>query len=291
MGDPPCPDWTGLGAQTEQPLSEVEFALFDVETTGLSPAYGHRVCEVACLRLRGGVEQACFTSLVDPKRPISPGALHVHHITPEMLHGAPPFDTIAGPLLETMAGAVLVAHNAPFDLGFLAAELEIARLPPPDGPVVDTLALVRRAYRFARNSLPAVAVALGIEPGPAHRAMGDVWTMRHLLERVLGDLERRWGVTTLGGLLAFQGGSIPYPRPRTLPLPPAIAEALAGQRRVWMRYLDARGQETVRVVRPLHIHEERGNLYLVAHCYRRGELRTFRLDRVVEMATEDRADE
>ncbi len=275
----------------EQPLSDVEFALFDVETTGLSPAYGHRVCEVACLRLRGGVEQRSFASLVDPQRPISPGAFYVNRITPEMLHGAPPFDAIAGPLLEAMAGAVLVAHNAPFDLGFLAAEFEIARLPPPDGLVVDTLALVRRAYRFARNSLPAVAAALGIETEPAHRAMGDVQTMRRILDRVLEDLDRRWGVTTLGELLAFQGGSIPYPRPRTLPLPPTIAEALAGEQRVWMRYVDARGQETVRVVRPLRVHEERGNLYLVAYCYQRGEMRTFRLDRVVEMATEDWTDE
>ena len=265
-------------------LNEIPFAVFDVETTGLSPAYGHRICEVACLRLRDGVEVGRFESLVDPGRAISVGAFRVNRITAGMLAGAPTFDAVAGPLLALMDGAVLVAHNAPFDLGFLAAELEIASLPPPEGSVVDTLALVRRAYSFARNGLSAVASALDVETGPLHRAMGDVWTTRHVLERILWDLDRRWGVTSLGGLIAFQGGPVPYPHPRALPLPPAIAEALECNGQVEMRYVDARGQETQRSVRPLRVSELRGNLYLVAHCYRADALRTFRLDRIVELA-------
>jgi DNA polymerase III epsilon subunit family exonuclease len=278
MNDFPAPD---------QPLDETTFAVFDVETTGLSPAYGHRVCEVACLRVRDGVEVARFESLVDPGREISAGAYHVNHITPDMLAGAPSFDAVAGSLLALLDGAVLVAHNAPFDLGFLAAELQIARLPPPEGEVVDTLVLARRTYSFARNGLSAVAAALGVEGGPAHRALGDVWTTYHVLARILRDLERRWGVTMLGQLIAFQGGPIPYPQPRALPLPPTLAEALERGGRVLMRYVDARGQETVRAIRPLRVHEQRGLLYLVAHCYRAGALRTFRLDRVVELGLED----
>jgi DNA polymerase-3 subunit epsilon len=270
----------------DQPLDDTPFAVFDVETTGLSPAYGHRICEVACLRVRDGVELDRFESLVDPERPISAGAFRVNQITQEMLTDAPTFDAIAGPLLALMKDAVLVAHNAPFDLGFLAAELEMARLLPPEGEVVDTLALVRRVYSFARNSLPAVADALAVETGPSHRAMGGVWTTHQVLERILWDLERRWGMTTLGQLVAFQGGPIPYPHPWLLPLPPAIAEALESRGRVRMIYVDARGQETDRTVRPLRVHDRRGHLYLVAHCYRADALRTFRLDRVVEMSPE-----
>lgn len=273
--------------ETDRPLSEISFVVLDVETTGLSPAYGHRVCEVACLRVCGGEEVGRFESLVDPGRSISAGAFRVNRITPEMLAGAPTFDAVAARLLELMDGAALVAHNAPFDLGFLAAELEIAKLPPPEGPVVDTLALARRAYSFARNSLSAVANALEVETGPAHRAMGDAWTTRHVLEQILWDLDRRWGVTTLGGLVAFQGGPIPYPHPRALPLPPAIAEALESSGQVQMRYVDARGQETERAIHPLRVQEQRGHLYLLAHCYRADALRTFRLDRVVEMTRVD----
>jgi len=271
----------------ERPLSETVFAVFDVETTGLSPAYGHRVCEVACLRVRAGEQVADLESLVDPERPISAGAFRVNRITAEMLNGAPPFGDIAPRLLEVMADAVLVAHNAPFDLGFLAAELEIAQVPPPEGAVIDTLTLVRRAYNLGRNSLSAVSKALSLEEEPTHRAMGDVRTTCQLLERLLRDLERRWGVVTLGQLLDFQGGSIPYPQPQVLPLPPAIAEALDRQGQVRMRYVDARGRETERVVRPLRVHGERGRLYLIAHCYRAQAVRTFRLDRVLELGVRD----
>jgi DNA polymerase III epsilon subunit family exonuclease len=274
-----------------QPLSQTTFVVLDVETTGLSPAYGHRICEVACLSMRDGLEMGRFESLVDPGRSISEGAYYVNHITAAMLEGAPIFAAVAGPLLALMEGAVLVAHNAPFDLGFLAAELEIAQLPPPEGQVVDTLALARRTYSFARNGLSAVASALGLEMGTAHRAMADVCTTYQVLDRILADLDARWSVTTLGDLIAFQGGPIPYPQPRSLPLPPTISEALEGGGRVRLRYIDAYGRETVRAIRPLRVQEHRGLLYLQAHCYRAGALRTFRLDRVVEMAPDEYEDE
>jgi DNA polymerase-3 subunit epsilon len=280
----------------DRPLVETDFAIFDVETTGLNPAYGHRVCEVACLRLRDGREVGQVEALVDPERRISPGAFAVNQITAEMLAGAPPFSKVAIPLLALMEGAVLVAHNAPFDLSFLAMELEIARLPPPEGPVVDTLTLARRIYRFPRNGLQAIAAALGVEAGTAHRALGDVLTTAQVLERILWELETRWGVIALGQLLAFQGGPIPYPQPQATPyildhLPPPLAEALQVRGEVRMRYVDAHGQETERLIRPYRVQEQRGLLYLTAYCHRAADLRTFRLDRIVELIPEAESDE
>ena len=270
-----------------QPLDEAIFAVFDVETTGLSPAYGHRICEVGCLRVRNGVELDRFESLVDPRRSISPGAFRVNRITAEMLQGAPTFEQVADPLLKVIEGAVLVAHNAPFDLGFLAAELEIARLPVPENPVIDTLTLTRRTYSLARNSLSTVVAALGVKVSPTHRALSDVQATCGVLERIIEDLERRQGITTLGQLIEFQGGLVPYPHSRALSLPPAITDALENGGRVQMRYIDAKGQETNRLVRPIRVNARGGVLYLIAHCYRRDERRTFRLDRIVEMALEE----
>ncbi len=266
-----------------QSLDETVFAVFDVETTGLSPTYGHRICEVGCLRVRNGVELSRFESLVDPRRSISPGAFRVNRITADMLRGAPTFDQIAAPLLQLMEGSVLVAHNAPFDLGFLAVELEMARLPRPENPVVDSLALTRRTYRLARNSLSAVVAALGVEGRPTHRAMCDVWATWGVLERVIEELGHRRGISTVGQLIQFQGGPVPYPPAQDVTLPPTIAEALAKGECVQMRYVDARGRETERLVRPLRVTARGDVLYLIAHCYQRGERRTFRLDRVVEM--------
>jgi DNA polymerase III epsilon subunit-like protein len=146
-------------------------------------------------------------------------------------------------------------------------------------------------YDLSSHSLSAVAYALEVPAEPTHRAMSDVQTTRLVLERMLWDLDRRWRVATLGKLLAFQGGSIPYPHPRALPLPPTIAEALSVKGRVYIRYVDARGQETERVIRPIHVNEQRGFLYLTAHCFRASDVRTFRLDRIIEMAIEDEHDE
>ncbi len=203
-----------------------------------------------------------------------------------MLAGAPAFEEIAAPLLALMSGAAIVAHNAPFDLGFLAAELEIAGLPPPEGVIVDTLALVRRLYHFASNSLPAVAAAMEIDTGTAHRAMGDVDTTRQVLDQILHDIENRWGAATLGELVAFQGGPIAYPHAQAVPLPPTIAEALDSGGRVRMRYVNAAGQETCRTIQPLRVREDRGYQYMVAFCYLKGEQRTFRLDRIIEMTAD-----
>ncbi len=269
-----------------QPLSDTVFAVFDVETTGLSPTYGHRICEVGCLRVRDGVELARIESLVDPRRSISPGAFRVNRITADMLRGAPTFGQIVDPLLQVMEGSVLVAHNASFDLSFLAAELAMARLPRPENPVVDSLALTRRTYRLARNNLSAVAAALGVEERPTHRAMSDALVTWGVLERIIEELRHRRGITTVGQLIQFQGGSVPYPPAQDVTLPPTIAEALETGERVRMRYVDARGRETERLVRPLRVTARGKHLYLIAHCYWRGERRTFRLDRVVEMALE-----
>jgi DNA polymerase-3 subunit epsilon len=270
-----------------QPLAQITFAVLDVETTGLDPAYGHRVCEVGCLRARDGQVLERFESLVDPGRDISPGAFRVNRITPEMLRGAPKFDAIADRLLRRMENAVLVAHNAPFDLGFLTAELEIARRPLPDNPGVDTLALARNQYRFYRNSLSAVAGALEVQThATTHRAMSDVETTYGVLKRMMEELASQHSITTLGELIDLQGGPVQQRRSRTLVLPPAIAEALERGGRVRMRYVDSRGRETDRVVRPLRVSQRQGTLYLIAHCYARNAQRTFRLDRVVEMVLE-----
>lgn len=275
------------GYDRNQPVEQVHFAVLDVETTGLSAVYGHRICEVACLRVCDGREIGRFESLVDPGRAISAGAYRVNRISAGMLAGAPVFGEVAPALLALMDGAVLVAHNAPFDLSFLAAELDMANCLPPEGPVVDTLTLARRAYSLPRNNLEAVASALHVDSMPTHRAMSDVQTTRAVLEQMLWDLDRRWSVRTLGQLLDFQGGPIPYPLPEALPLPPAIAEALDGQKRVRMHYVNASGQESRRLIRPLRVRAHRGYLYLQAHCYQVGELRTFRLDRVLEMTIEE----
>jgi DNA polymerase III epsilon subunit family exonuclease len=271
------------------PLGEVTFTVLDVETTGLTPHFGDRICEIALLRCRGGREVGRFQSLVDPGRPISPGARAVNGISDEELAGAPTFPEISPTVLDFLEDSVIVAHNAPFDLSFLSRELELCGYLPITNVIIDTLALARRCYRFPSNRLGSVARYLGVDTCGEHRALADVLTTRGILDRFLAALMER-GAKTLAQLMEAQGGRMVLHRREALSLPPQIEEALEGGTRLSLRYVSARGEETLRMVTPLSVEAYGGHLYLVAMCHLRHEQRSFRLDRVVEMGSHGDAD-
>lgn len=172
-----------IGVSTR--ITEIPFVAADVETTGLSAADGHRVCEVALLRFLRGAVIDSFVSLVNPLRPIDPGASAVNGITDEMVAGAPTFPDILPRILDFLADDPLVFHNAPFDLSFLRSEARLAGGTWPGNRVIDTLSLARRTGRFRSHSLSHICRELGI--GCAfHRAEADAWAAGKLLLH-LGD--------------------------------------------------------------------------------------------------------
>jgi DNA polymerase-3 subunit epsilon len=153
---------------------EIPFVAADVETTGLSAAEGHRVCEIALLRFLRGTVIDSFVSLVNPLRPIDPGARAVNGISDEMVAGAPSFADLFPGILAFLGDDPLVFHNAPFDLSFLRAEALLAGGKWPGNRVLDTLPMARRTGRFPSNSLPAICRELGFATG-FHRAEADAW--------------------------------------------------------------------------------------------------------------------
>ncbi len=268
-------------------LDEITFAFLDVETTGLHPHFGDRICEVGILRCKKDEVEDSFESLINPGRSISPGASAVNGITDDMVKDKPKFSEIAGDLLKRLEGAAIVCHNAPFDLGFLGVQLKILRLPPPTNPVLDTLSLARKHYSFPSNSLGRVAGYLGIKMENEHRAMGDALATKDIFKVFLKDFRKR-GVETLEGLLDLQGGSVPYPGTEEVFLPPIIDEAVRSRERVKIRYLSSYGQETIRSVEPIQATVYGDYIYLVAYCHLCKEERTFRLDRILEMEPESK---
>jgi len=167
-------------------ILEIPYVAADVETTGLSAADGHRVCEFALLRfLRGTVIDSCV-SLVNPLRPIDPGASAVNGITDGMVSGAPTFADLLPRILDFLADDPLVFHNAPFDLSFLRSEARIAGGSWPGNRVIDTLLLARRTGRFRSHSLPDICRELGIG-STFHRAEADAWAAGKLLLHLHGE--------------------------------------------------------------------------------------------------------
>lgn len=185
-----------------KPLSEVSFAVLDTETTGLSPKYGGRVCEVAVVTLKGGRETGRWSTLLDPQCRIDPGAMAIHGITQAMVAGQPTFAEAVTELDGLLHGAVLVAHNAPFDVSFLNSEYTRIGRVMPAVPVLCTLKLARRHFKFPSNKLGTIAAELGVGQSVAHRALADTEALGGIFSHFLREFEKK-GVTTLEGLLTL----------------------------------------------------------------------------------------
>jgi DNA polymerase-3 subunit epsilon len=263
------------------PLSSIPLAFLDFETTGLSPRRGDRVCEVALQRVVGDTVEITFAALIDPERPLSERSFAVNRITPELLAGAPTFSQVAGAVRAALAGTAIVAHNAPFDLEFLHAELALAGQPPLIVPTIDTLAIARRLFpKRPSHSLAALATALG-SPPPSHRAMDDVLALRVVFDDLAAQLATL-GITTLVDVLRFARGLRPGdPEPVT---PEAIALALRDGRLLRIVYASRSMPEpTERLIRPIEIANENGVLFLRAYCYLREDLRSFVIEKITQI--------
>jgi len=262
------------------PIEEVDFAVVDVETTGLGAA--DRVIEVACIHLRGFQEVTRFQSLVNPGIAIGPSASAISGITNEMVQGAPIYPEIAAGFEKLLARSVFVAHNAPFDLAFLSRERKRWQMPPWQGPVLDTLRLARNALALPSYALGDLKQALALDHAPAHRALADVLATTSLLARLIERLEPR--PRCLGELLRAQE-PLPATWEACLELHPTAAMATvakAGREGlvVELEY-QSRSGASIYWVRP-RAPEHNGPLYyLRASLLESEEERTFRLDRIV----------
>ena len=132
--------------------------VFDTETTGLDPKDGHRVVEIGCLELVDRVwTGATFHEYINPDRSMPEDAFRIHGISEEMLADKPRFNEIAPKFVDFVGDAVLVAHNASLAMRFINWELQNAGLPALSmDKVVDTLAIARKRFPGAGNSLDAL---------------------------------------------------------------------------------------------------------------------------------------
>jgi len=255
-------------------------AFLDVETTGLSPWFGDRICEIAIVRCQENETVDTFDTLVNPERPISPGASRVNGLTDDDVADAPPFTEIANKAKLLLDEAIIVCHNVPFDLGFLSNEFHRLGNEFPPVETIDTLYLAREYFDFDSNSLQSIAEYLILDTPDAHRALGDALTTRDVLQYFLKILKR----------LSFDELVSTYYPPATMSqnmnLPPFIEEALASKKRLFIRYVDRKGDETQRWITPKQVLALDDYIYVVAHCHLREEERYFRLDRIAEMKHE-----
>ena len=152
---------------------DLTFVAFDLETTGLSPQLD-RIVEIGAVKFYDGEEIGRFGRLINPEMAMPPGAAAVNGITDAMLQGQPAVRDTLPEFLRFIAGTVLVAHNAAFDLGFVRSAMGRLGLGLLANDFVDTRVMAQKAYPGRANyKLQSLAVDLGIEALEAHRAVDD----------------------------------------------------------------------------------------------------------------------
>jgi len=168
--------------------------LFDTETTGLEPLKGDRIVEIAALELINDLPTGRhFHTLIDPERDIPDEVIRIHGITGADVAGKPKFAEIVGDLIAFMGEGSLIAHNAPFDFGFVNAELARAGLPSLDKErMVDTLALAKGRFPGMPNSLDALCRRFDIDLSARtnHNALLDCKLLAEVYVELTGGRQR-----------------------------------------------------------------------------------------------------
>ncbi|MDD2751744.1 MAG: exonuclease domain-containing protein [Candidatus Omnitrophica bacterium] len=266
-------------------IEEVEFTIFDTETTGLEPQAGDRVVELAAIRFKGEERLATFSTLVNPEREISAGAFAVNKISKAMLEDAPKIAKVMPEFLEFIKGSCLCSYNACFDLEFMRNESRLLNSEfPQEIIVLDILKMARKLLpKLERYALWFVVQHLGIKQQQQHRALSDVeitWMVfRHLKEKLVSQ-----GVYDFGNFSRLFSVNPQLLENINTQRISEIEEAISREMKLKIKYLSSiNAQVTERQVIPKEIKQERGTSYLVGFCSLRNEERSFRIDGILHL--------
>jgi DNA polymerase III subunit epsilon len=183
-------------------LQNTVFIAMDTETTGRYPLESE-ICEIAAVKFKDGKKIDAFSSLVKPTQIMSEEVIKIHGITNEMVQDAPPMAEVIKKFHSYIANDILVAHHAPFDLGFIAIEFEKAGLPLPASYTVCSSRLSRNVIKDSVNhKLQTLIPHLGLTQGAAHRAEDDAYACGELMYKCF----ERSGAQTLDAIWSLQGG-------------------------------------------------------------------------------------
>lgn len=211
--------------------------VLDTETTGLDPRQGHRIIEVACIEMVNRRQTGHHLhKYINPEREIDAGAAAVHGITLEQLLDKPKFADVADEFLDFVRGAELIIHNAPFDIGFLNAELDRLGRVPIDticGGIRDTLRMAKELHPGKRNSLDALCERYAVDN--SHRTLHGALLDTELLAEVYLAMTR--GQDSLiveqdSRPLAQERGDAPRRERKSLQVRRASADELALHERI-----------------------------------------------------------
>jgi len=196
----------GDDVMARTPLRKLTFVVFDTETTGLNPSEGDEIIQLGAIRIVNGqiLHHETIDQLVDPKRHVPATSVAIHGINPELLVGQPTIDRVLPHFYNFAEGAVLVAHNAAFDMRFLQLKEESTGI-IFDNPVLDTLLLSSIIHpNLKGHGLDGIAERFNITIVGRHTALGDSIVTAEVLNKLIPLLEAQGIITLEDALRASQ---------------------------------------------------------------------------------------
>ena len=272
---------------SETVLYRMPIVALDFETTGLAAQRGDRVCEVGLVAAEGDRAEIVLSSYVDPKRPLSQRTLEITGIDERELVDAPDLASLLPQMLQRIGGAPIVMHNAPFDLYFLLEQIRESGMEAPANLAIDTLLMARFLDRNREgNSLRQTAERYGIRRARAHRAADDAMATALAFHALVPYLELR-GVRTVEDLVAgrMAGAAERFVERPSSMLLDLVSRAVALEINVEILYARSPGAPPqARRVRARALEDES---YLIGWDLEQEAERTFRLDRILALATDE----
>jgi len=264
-------------------ISNARFAFLDIETTGLSPWFGDRICQIAVVLTEGKRIKTTLDLILNPEHEVSPAAFHVNKLDEEKLSASPRFAEVTDQLEAVLKDAIIVCHNAQFDLQFLDNEYRKLGRTAEYPNLIDTLLMARDNFDMESYSLQYLAEAFHVSKNlPTSRAQADALTAKNLFFAMMDALKLN-GKPLEDYIGIYSSPAWPQ---EGVYLPTELSEAINSGKRLFIKYMDKGGEISERWISPKEVLGLADYIYLKAFCHTRNAERSFRLDRIIEVAVE-----
>jgi len=262
-------------------ISNTKFAFLDTETTGLSPWFGDRICQVAVVLTEGKRIKSTLDLLINPERELSPSAVHINGLNEAQLRQSPTFEEVTSQLEDVFKDAVVVCHNAKFDIQFFDSEYRRFGKQAEFPNLIDTLIIAKQFYELPSYSLSHLAEVFQIPSKiQGSRAQADALMTKNLFFSMMDALKQfNKPLDDFVGIY----NSPAWPEEGVY-LPIELSEAIHSGKKLFIKYMDKNGETSERWISEVKVLGLSDYLYLQAFCHTRQAERTFRLDRILDVA-------
>ncbi|MFK8138873.1 MAG: exonuclease domain-containing protein [Bdellovibrionales bacterium] len=270
----------------DSPISDFPIVVLDTETTG-GYAVGDEICEVALVRYEKGKVVGEYQSLINPHKLVPPNIIKIHGITNEELKDAPDAELVMPDVYEYLKDSIMVAHHAPFDLGFIAYTLDKLNMSLPVMPSLCTSLLSRKLFPKSPNHrLQTLIGYFGLEKGTAHRALDDSYACLGVYKECIESFDEE---PRLKDLIATQGKRLDWNMfsidrlVQGRPGIDVIVDCIKTDRNIEFNYGQKAKSDKPRLAKPIGIVRSPDGDFLYAHCLKDNKPKRFYLSKITNI--------